>query len=344
MPAELLVLAFATGVLALALTAVMARQARARGLLDVPNERSSHTRPTPRGGGAAIVVTLSLGFALLAALQRIDVPLLAALAGGLPVAAIGFLDDRRPVPARLRLLTHFAAAIWGLAWLGGLPPLRFGEHVAVGGPGGFVIAMLGVVWVTNLFNFMDGIDGIAASEATFMSWAAASLTGLSVAGGVQWAEVLCGASCLGFLRWNWPAAKIFMGDVGSGFLGYTLAILAVAASRADPVGLWVWLILGGAFFVDATTTLVRRSLRREHVHLAHRSHAYQWLARRWRSHAKVTLTFLAVNLLWLLPCALFAARRPQFAAAGVLLALAPLTVLAVIAGAGRRETNDSGGV
>ena len=130
-----------------------------------------------------------------------------------------------------------------------------------------------------------------------------------------------------------------MGDVGSGFLGYVIAVLALAAARIDPVALWIWLILGGVFFVDATVTLLRRLLRGERVYEAHRSHAYQWLARRWGSHAKVTCAVLIVNVLWLLPCAVFAMRRPSLAAATVIFAFAPLVLLA-IATSGRREAND----
>ena len=114
---------------------------------------------------------------------------------------------------------------------------------------------------------------------------------------------------------------------------------ALAAARENPIALWAWLILGGVFFVDATVTLLRRLLRGERVHEAHRSHAYQWLARRWASHAKVTCAVLIVNVLWLLPCAVFATRRPSLAAATVIFALAPLVLLAM-ATSGRREAKD----
>jgi Fuc2NAc and GlcNAc transferase len=319
------------------LTYVIWKLALSRGLLDVPNERSSHGVPTPRGGGLAIVLVTAASFACLAAIHRLDGDLLAALTGGLMVAAIGLIDDRRPLPASVRLAVHFGAALWALAWLGGLPALRFGDQVISLGAAGFVLGALGIVWVMNLFNFMDGIDGIAATEATFVSWAGALLASVSpVSSQVPWAAVLLGTACLGFLRWNWPPARIFMGDVGSGYLGYVIAVLALAATRETPAALWAWLILGGVFFVDATATLLRRLLRGERVHEAHRSHAYQWLARRWGSHAKVTWAVLSVNVLWLLPCAVFAMRRPGFAAATVIFALAPLALLAVVA-SGRRE-------
>jgi Fuc2NAc and GlcNAc transferase len=322
------------------LTYLIWKLALSRGLLDVPNERSSHQLPTPRGGGLAIVLVTTAAFSWLGAIHRLDGAVLAALTGGLMVAAIGLIDDRRPLPAGLRLAAHFGAAVWALAWLGGLPALRFGDQVISLGAAGFVLGALGIVWAMNLFNFMDGIDGIAASEATFVSWTGALLGSMAtVASEVRWAAVLLGAACLGFLRWNWPPARIFMGDVGSGYLGYVIAVLAVAATREDPAALWIWLILGGVFFVDATVTLLRRLLRGDRIYEAHRSHAYQWLARRWESHARVTWAVLTVNVLWLLPCAVFATRRPGIAAATAIFALAPLVLFAVVA-SGRREPRD----
>jgi Fuc2NAc and GlcNAc transferase len=233
---------------------------------------------------------------------------------------------------------HFIAAFWALAWLGGLPPLRVGTQVIVLGWPSYLLGAFGIVWALNLFNFMDGIDGIAASEAIFIALAAALLNApLGANAGVAFAAWLFAAACGGFLLWNWPPASIFLGDVGSGYLGYVIVVLAVAATRDNPAALWVWLILCGAFFSDATVTLMRRIVRKERVSEAHRSHAYQWLARRWGSHGRVTLAFLAVNLCWLLPCAVLAVRFPRYAAAAVVIALAPLTVLAIALGSGRRE-------
>lgn len=321
-----------------ALTFLMRRIALAHGLLDVPNERSSHQRPTPRGGGVAIAVTATIAFGILALSGRLDFAVFAALSGGIVVALIGFLDDRRPLPPLVRLAAHAAAAVWALTWLGGLPAVRFGDQILVPGVGGFIIGILGIVWVLNLFNFMDGIDGIAASEATFIAWSGALLgAGAAATGGLPAAAAIFGAACLGFLCWNWPPARIFLGDVGSGYCGYVIAVLAVVAGRRDPVALAVWLTLGGAFFTDATVTLVRRALRRERVHAAHRDHAYQELSRRWGSHRRVTLTTIAVNVLWLLPCAWLETRLPGFAALITLLALTVLTAAVLAAGAGRGE-------
>jgi Fuc2NAc and GlcNAc transferase len=216
-----------------------------------------------------------------------------------------------------------ALANWGLhgAWIGGF------------------IALLTLVWVANLFNFMDGIDGIAGSEAVFVSGAGALLNwsrGGSV--GLTAAMLCLAAASLGFLRWNWPPARIFMGDVGSGFLGFTLIVLGLAANQHGTIPFEVWGILGGFFFVDATVTLLTRMARGDRWFSAHRTHAYQWLARRWRAHLPVTLLVSAINILWLLPWAWLATSRPAYAKDFLAVALAPVVVLVVLLGAGRKES------
>jgi Fuc2NAc and GlcNAc transferase len=329
------------------LTGLTRKIALKRGVLDVPNERSSHVIPTPRGGGVAIVLVATVGISMLAVLDMVAVELLLAfVGGGIAVAVVGYLDDRYRLSPRVRLAVHFAAALWALAWLGGLPPLRFGDETFTFGWGGYVLGALGIVWTLNLFNFMDGVDGIAASEAVFIFCAGAAISlWAGVAGqessSLPGAALLMVMACMGFLLWNWPPARIFMGDAGSGYLGYAVVVLALEAARHNSVALLVWLILGGLFFVDATVTLVRRVARREPAHEAHRSHAYQWLARRWRSHRLVTLMCIGINLLWLLPCALVAASKPQWAGWLVLIALLPLLVGALLAGAGRAEPHAS---
>lgn len=338
-----LALAMAVAFVAAALlTSRVRARALSRGLLDVPNARSSHGVPTPRGGGLAIALTMTVALVVFAALRIVPFnTCIAMLGGGTLVAAIGFLDDRNRLSPRVRLLAHFAAAIWGIAWLGGLPPLHLaGDQALWTGWPGYVLGALGIVWTLNLFNFMDGIDGIAAGEAVCVSWCGALvllMVGSTVA--VPALSLVLGAACGGFLLWNWPPARIFMGDVGSGYLGYVIAILAIAASRESSVALVAWLILGGVFVVDATVTLLRRLARRERAHEAHRTHAYQWLARRWGSHRRVTILVLAINLLWLLPCAVLATLKPGLAWWLLLLAFAPLVVVALVAGAGRHESS-----
>jgi Fuc2NAc and GlcNAc transferase len=329
--------------LALIVSASLTRAARslswAHGLLDVPNERSSHSATTPRGGGVAIVVACTLALLLLRWIDAMGTGLLVALVGGgSGVAVVGFLDDQYRLRAGIRLAVHIVAALWALKCLGGLPPVQIGHQLVDLGWGGQGLALVGIVWVLNLFNFMDGIDGIAASEAVFIAVSGA-LLGLvyAPASGVAAAGLAVGAASVGFLLWNWPPATIFMGDVGSGYLGYLIAVLALAATRINPAAVWIWLILGGVFFVDATVTVVRRALRRERLHQAHRGHAYQRLAQRWGSHRRVTLAVILLDLVWLLPCALLAALAPQAAFWIVFGALAPLVVLALVLGSGARD-------
>jgi Fuc2NAc and GlcNAc transferase len=324
--------------LSAALTLLVRRYALSRGVLDHPNARSSHSHPTPRGGGMSIVIVVSITAALFIYHDVSDAVPWAILSGGLAVALVGYLDDRSALPVRVRMIVHVASAAWAVFLLGGMPPIQWGATVVHLGFWGDVLAVFALVWMLNLFNFMDGIDGIAASEATFVAAAGAGLcwlVGIHSATSVTAAAVA--AASLGFLLWNWPPAKIFMGDVGSGYLGYVLGVLALAAGCRSPAILWAWLILGGVFFVDATVTLVRRLLRGDRVYEAHRSHAYQWLARRWQSHKSVTITVTAINLLWLLPCASLAALHPRWALWMTLVALIPLGVGAFVAGSGRRE-------
>jgi Fuc2NAc and GlcNAc transferase len=327
-------------IIALIATGLMRRYALQRDLLDVPNVRSSHSSPTPRGGGVAIVAAflgavLAIGFA-----QQLSFRVVSALlAGGVAVAAVGFLDDRRALRARVRFIVHVGAALWVVALLGGLSEsalARWGLHgVWVGA----AMAVLALVWTTNLFNFMDGIDGIAASEAAFIAGAGAWIYWRHGGDAGLTAAMLClAAASLGFLRWNWPPARIFMGDVGSGFMGFSLAALGLAASNGGVVPFEVWVILAGVFLVDSTVTLIRRAARGDRWFEAHRLHAYQHLSRRWKSHFPVTVLVILIDVVWLLPWAVFAAKFPARAPLFLGAALLPLIALCLACGAGAKET------
>lgn len=201
-----------------------------------------------------------------------------------------------------------------------------------------MVASVALVWLINLFNFMDGIDGIAAMETVFVA------AGLLAVGGWQgsgnWMTALLAASSAGFLVFNWPPAKIFMGDVGSGFLGFALGVVALHFANAESVGIWGFAILAGAFIVDATVTLIVRLLHRERVSQAHRNHVYQKLSRRWGSHLVATLAYLAVNVVVLLPAALAASAWPALSAAIAASIYIMLALLAVLLGAGRKDEID----
>lgn len=334
-------LVVAMAVLAWLLTAVLRRYALARQLMDVPNARSSHSVPTPRGGGVAIVVTFLAGLTLAFALQLgIPATLYWALLGaGAGIALLGFLDDHGHIAARWRLLGHFAAAVWVLWWLGGLPPLAVAGGLLDLHWVGHVLAAFYLVWLLNLYNFMDGIDGIASVEAICVCLGGAILYALlETASLTDLPLLMLAASVLGFLAWNFPPARIFMGDAGSGFLGIALGILSLQAAWIAPTLFWAWQILLGVFVVDATFTLLRRLLRGEKVYEAHRSHAYQYASRRFGRHLPVTLAVLAINLFWLLPMAVVVALGWLDGLLGVLIAYLPLAVLAWRFDAGRLET------
>jgi Fuc2NAc and GlcNAc transferase len=323
-------------VIAVVATGLMRRYALQRNLMDIPNLRSSHALPTPRGGGVAIVVAFFIAALLLALLGLMDPLLLGALLiGGSAMALVGYLDDRRHLRASVRFGVHFAAALCAVILLGGIPERALAHWGLHGAWIGGVVAVLALIWIVNLFNFMDGLDGIAGSEAVFVSGAGAWLCWHQGDAPGLTATMLClAAASLGFLRWNWPPARIFMGDVGSGFLGFSLAVLGLAASQKGAFPIEAWPILGGVFLVDATVTLIRRITRGDRWFNAHRTHAYQHLARRWKGHLPVTMLVMAINVFWLLPLAIFATRYPAQALWLVAIALAPLVTLAIVSGAG----------
>lgn len=325
--------------LSFVLTWLLRRYALASSLMDIPNARSSHSVPTPRGGGVAIVMCFLLAVFGLALTGHVDSAAAYALcgAGGL-VAVVGFLDDHGHIAARWRLLGHFAAAGWALFWLGGLPAISLFGSVFDLGWFGHVLAAIYLVWLLNLYNFMDGIDGIASVEAVCACVGGALLYAwLGSTEGALITVLSLAAAVLGFLIWNFPPARIFMGDAGSGFLGITLGVLSLQAAAASPQFFWAWLILLGVFVVDATFTLLRRLLRGERVYEAHRSHAYQYASRRYGRHLPVTLAVSAINLLWLLPIALWVGFGGVDGTVGLLVAYLPLVLLAVRFNAGAAE-------
>lgn len=328
----LIVFLIALVVVTAALTWGLRQYALKSGMVDVPNGRSSHEVPTPRGGGIAIVAGFLTAVALVWARGGLAGHLATAIIGaGLIVSTVGFLDDHSPVVPRWRwrLAAHFAASAWALVWLGGLPPLVLFETTVDLGWIGQVLAAFYLAWLLNLFNFMDGIDGIAGVQTVTVSGAAIALYSLGPNPGLEWvipAALAC--ATLGFLTLNWPPARIFLGDAGSGFLGMMLGVMSVRAAHQAPDLFWSWLILLAVFVVDATVTLLRRLYRGELFYEAHRNHGYQYMAARLRAHKPVTLGVAAINLGYLLPLAVAVAMGRLDGVVGVLLAYAPLVWLA----------------
>jgi Fuc2NAc and GlcNAc transferase len=330
------------GCISLLLTSALRRYALSKSLIDVPNARSSHTVPTPRGGGVAIVLSFLLLVPLLSIFSLLPWASAWGLIGaGAGVAVLGFLDDHGHIAARWRLLGHFSAAVWALFWLGGIPPLTIMGVVFDMGWIGAVLSLFYLVWMLNLYNFMDGIDGLASVEAIAVCLSVSLIYALMGFSSLAWAPLLLSFTVAGFLYWNFPPAKIFMGDAGSGFLGVTLGILSLQAAWASPALLWVWVILMGVFVVDATFTLVRRLVRGDKVYEAHRSHAYQYASRQFGRHLPVTLTVGLVNVVWLLPVALCVALLGLDGFVGVIIAYIPLVMLAWKFQAGAVEKSEA---
>jgi UDP-N-acetylmuramyl pentapeptide phosphotransferase/UDP-N-acetylglucosamine-1-phosphate transferase len=254
------------------------RYALRRDLLDAPGERRAHSVPTPRGGGISIVLALVLaGLALMGmTVDRVEVG--ATLIGLVLVATVGLIDDHRPLSPFLRLGVHAIAS--GLLALGTWhathePTLAFGA---------FALSMV----LTNIWNFMDGIDGIAATQAVLVALPIAILDGTAW----SWWGFALVASTIGFLPFNFPKARTFLGDVGSGTLGFALAAMLVHHLAAVPsTHALLWALPPSAFLVDAGLTLARRVLRGERWWQAHAQHAYQAWARRIGTHVPVTLAY-----------------------------------------------------
>lgn len=312
------------------------RYALAKHVLDIPNDRSAHTQPTPRGGGLGVVIAVLVTVPYLAYLGFLVPRGSAALVcAGLFIASLGFLDDHGHVGAIWRLLGHGVAAALALYWVGGMPSFVIfhwviNPHVLSHG-----FAFLYLVWLLNLYNFMDGIDGLAGIEAVSACLGMVVVYGLTGDEGLMVMPLILASSMLGFLCWNFPAARIFMGDAGSGFLGFILGVLSIQAAHVNPAFLWSWLILLGVFIVDASVTLVWRCLRCEKIYQAHATHAYQHASRRLGGHPPVTWGVLFINILWLFPWAVCVGLGYLQGILGIFIAYIPLIILAFVFNAGR---------
>lgn len=332
-----LIIAIASFAVAVATALFIRWRATKLGVVAEVNERSSHTVPTPSSGGIGIVLAASLAGIFVAIPYPVEIyPVIVA---GVMIAIIGYFDDRQPIAARWRLgaqilLTGAVVVTVPLEVLGPQIGIALPESVFL-----IVLVLAGALWI-NVYNFMDGIDGLAASEAVFLLLGAMALAWWFEPGvwyqGVFWWMAWLAAACLGFLVLNWAPAKIFMGDAGSTYLGLMLFFFALASMAGGWLGLAQWLILGAAFLADSLTTLVRRALNREPVWQAHKRHAYQVLQRRLGSHARATLLYVGINLVLLLPLAWLAGAHRAYDWGFALLAYAILVPAAIKAGAGAK--------
>lgn len=270
-----------------------------RRMLDIPNERSSHTRPTPRGGGLAIVAVTIAGASLFLIFGHSGANLnqwILYCAGALLIAVVSLLDDFRSLPNGVRFAAHIIGALLAIA--------AFGVWHSIVLPGigilnlgwlGWPVTVIWIVGLTNAYNFMDGIDGIAGGQGVVAG------LGWGVTGLMSGNQLVCSlgflltAACLGFLFHNWPPASIFMGDVGSAFLGYTFAVLPIiAANQIDPRFALIGILFVWPFVFDTTFTFFRRLLNHENVFEAHRSHLYQRLVMAGYSHGVVSALYICL--------------------------------------------------
>ncbi|HEV2303256.1 MAG TPA: glycosyltransferase family 4 protein [Stellaceae bacterium] len=289
-------IAGATGILSCLGTRGLIPLLSRRGMLDRPNERSSHTRPTPRGGGLAVIAALLIAWAALALFGEARPAIAAAMLGALLLAAVSWIDDLGGLSQAVRLAAQFAAAAFGLLAL----PAPAGALAALPAALLYPAILLLWVWGTNLFNFMDGIDGIAGGEAAAIGLGLVVLFAAGAGGASE--TGLLGAALLGaavgFLVWNWPPARVFLGDVGSVPLGYLIGFLLLGLALR---GHWRGaLILPLYFLADASLTLARRLSRGERIWQAHREHFYQRAVSLGLSHGAVTRRVLAADLMLIL--------------------------------------------
>ena len=265
-------------------------------IIDIPNERSAHRMPIPRGGGMVFITIFYALLIVLWLMNHIATPVFLAFLGGLPIAAVGYLDDLLSIKIYYRFLVHLLSAVWGVAVLGLLHSFYS------------IIPILLTVWFVNFYNFMDGIDGIAATQAIYITFVAGILFYANHAIGFSTLCLGVFAALMGFLYWNWQPAKIFMGDAGSGFLGYFFAILMFSSATTVNIPILFWLILMAVFLCDTTCTLLYRIQSKKKWYLAHREHIYQRVVQSGWSHAQVDLILMLINGVILLPISFFYLR------------------------------------
>jgi UDP-N-acetylmuramyl pentapeptide phosphotransferase/UDP-N-acetylglucosamine-1-phosphate transferase len=270
------------------LTFLYRKLAISHNVLDIPNERSSHLTPTPKGGGIAIVITWYFGISILFYFDFIPLNLYLALLSGIILAIISFIDDLIDIKPALRLVAQVFTAIVSLYFLKGIDPLTFGK-IQISSQ--FILlpfAIIGIVWFINLYNFLDGIDGYASLEALTISLVLLLITCNPVC------LILC-ASIMGFIPWNWPKARIFMGDVGSTQLGFILIVLGIYFQNQSQLSMIHWIMLSSVFWFDATLTLYRRWRNREKLSVAHKKHVYQRAVQSGFSHQRIICFSLLIN-------------------------------------------------
>lgn len=305
------------------------RYATKRGIMARIGFRSLHKTAIPRGGGVVFATIFSATSiaAWMCGILTAPVTLLVGI-GSAAAAFFGFLDDVVELRALTKIVAHTSLGAWGLAVMSRTPHFVVVAELGTLTSIAISLALVFVfVWFINLYNFIDGIDGMAASGSVFISGAAMLI--LLVTGGdaalIFILALLCACS-LSFLVFNLPPARIFMGDSGSIFLGYTIVSLLIFSVFSQQMSVWTWLAILSYYIGDTTVTGVYRLIRVRKWYGAHRSHAYQNLARIYDSHALVTYGVNVYNFLWVLPMAFWTVLAPEYAPIAVTLALGPVVL------------------
>ncbi len=325
-----------SGIFSFLVTYVVIRYAAKFNLFQEVNHRSSHIKPTPGGGGIGFVIASSITY--LSANLPLNLEISSFIILALILSVLGYVDDKKHLPVRVRFITQFLVLACGIYFIGSLPEFRL-FIIDFSGIALSLLAMILGLWWLNLFNFMDGTDGIAASQALIMLVLALLLgwyqhDGFASTSIFLWMLIICGA-LVGFLLLNFPPAKIFMGDTGSLWLGFVLFSTALLTIKDGWLAYEPWIIMGALFVTDATVTLMIRMIKRESWREGHRDHAYQRLSRYWGGHLPVLLFVIAVNLFWLAPLAWLTIQLPDISGVIAFISYIPIILGCIWVSTGR---------
>ena len=297
-----------------------------KGIIANPNYRTLHENPVPRGGGIVFSIVYVFVVIILWSLKLINFELLMVIGlGGVGASVFGFIDDVTDVRAYTKFIIQSGLAAWILIWFDG-GPLAKEEWIPLWLS--WAVSLFLLVWMMNLYNFMDGLDGMAASGAVFIT--SSLVVALVVTVGFSILALLfllLASCCIGFLLYNWPPARIFMGDSGSVFLGYLFGALIIKTTMSGDISIWTWIVVFGYFFADTHITILLRILLVKKWYHAHKSHAYQNLARVLKSHVKVTGGVQIYHFFYLLPIAIWTVLAPNWAPVAAIMALMPAAIL-----------------
>jgi Fuc2NAc and GlcNAc transferase len=305
-------------------------------ILDIPNDRSSHTQPIPRGAGITFFLSFNIVLGLLMWQQQLAMYYVyPVLLGGPVILILGYWDDLHSLSAVLRLTFHFLAALF----IFGLISAGFSKAVVISFLPNWpwlsaIFCILFIAWFINLYNFMDGCDGLATSIGMVGSGLIAILSYMAGNNDLAIIYVVLAYALAGFLIFNWHPAKVFMGDAGAYYLGYIFGSLALVSKMYYDSSLYLHLIIFGLFIVDATWTLLRRLFRRERVFQGHHMHAFQKLIDRGWGHARVTSLYILITVLWLFPMAAFSMNFQTMSFLFVVVAYIPIFIFVLYLKAG----------